>query len=144
FVAGILVGVWTQHSRPLPPPPMGAMGEFGRQASFNAAAQQHAWVPGSFRNEANRPTPEELRRRMHSMIPQIKLFQAKLDAIELKFRTSFMAILNPHQQQQLSEMEERIAKLPTAMRGCAPEMGPIFISMVIYRPLYEHLAEELA
>ena len=30
FVAGLFVGVWTQRSRPVPPPPVGPMGEFVR------------------------------------------------------------------------------------------------------------------
>ncbi len=156
FVAGLFVGVWTQRSRPVPPPPVGPMGEFG-QAHHPGTAPAPAgppaapapgrqpWFVGGNGTGGHSPiSPQELRKRLDDLIPQIADFQQKVDAIEQRFRTAFDAILTPDQKQKLDTITKRLASFPDPLPGCAPGMGPIFVSMVIYRPTLEHLSEDLA
>jgi len=148
FVAGLLVGVWTQRSRPLPPPPLGPMGEFqrsGSQPAPVAAARRQPWfVGGNGPGGHGAVSPQDLRKKLDVLIPQIADFQQKVDAIEQQFRTAFNGILTPDQKQKLDAITKRLASFPDPLPGCAPGMGPIFVSMVIYRPTFEHLSEDLA
>ncbi len=148
FVAGLFVGVWTQRSRPVPPPPVGPMGEFGQahHPGFAAAPapRRAPWFVGGTGAGGHRPvSPQEIRKQMAILMPQIADFQQKVDAIEQQFRTSFDAILTPEQKQKLDTITKRLASFPDPLPGCAPGMGPIFVSMVIYRPTFEHLSEDL-
>jgi hypothetical protein len=148
FVAGLFVGVWTQRSRPLPPPPLGPMGEFGgphHPVAPAAAPRRQPWFVGGSGAGGHSPiSPQELRKKLDDLIPQIADFQQQVDAIEQRFRTSFDAILTPEQKQKLDTITKRLASFPDPLPGCAPGMGPIFVSMVIYRPTLEHLSEDLS
>lgn len=147
FVAGLFVGVWTQRTRPLPPPPVGPMGEFGQanHPGFAAAppTRRAPWFVGGGSGGHQPVSPQEIRKQMTILMPQIADFQQKVDAIEQQFRTSFDAILTPDQKQKLDTITKRLASFPDPLPGCAPGMGPIFVSMVIYRPTFEHLSEDL-
>ena len=148
FVAGLFVGVWTQRSRPVPPPPVGPMGEFGQanHPGFAAApaTRRQPWFVGGTGQGSHPPvSPQEIRNQISRIMPQIADFQQKVDAIEQRFRTSFDAILTPDQKQELDTITKRLASFPDPLPGCAPGMGPIFVSMVIYRPTLEHLSEDL-
>lgn len=147
FVAGLLVGVWTQRSRPVPPPPLGPMGEFSRAQHpvFAPAspARRTPWFVGGGAGGHGPVSPQEIRKQMAILMPQIADFQQKVDAIEQQFRTSFDAILTLDQKQKLDAITKRLASFPDPLPGCAPGMGPIFVSMVIYRPTLEHLSEDL-
>jgi len=145
FVAGLFVGVWTERSRPVPPPPVGPMGEFQHPAGSMPAPARQPWFVSANGPGGRQPiSPQELRRALQGIIPQITDFQQKVDAIEQQFRTAFNAILTPEQKQKLNAITKRLASFPDPLPGCAPGMGPIFVSMVIYRPTYEHLSEDLA
>jgi len=80
---------------------------------------------------------------MAFLTPQITQFQQKLDTIEQNFRSSIAAILNPEQRQKLDTIKKRVANLPPPMPGCGAEMAPVFVSMVIYRPLYDRMSADL-
>lgn len=144
FLAGLLVGIWTQKVRPLPPPPFGPMSEFGGQ-SLPGFQGPPAGLPPWMQNSPNvpPPNPEEIRRRMAILEPQFEAFRKNVDAIEQQFRSSFEAILNPEQKHRFGVIKARIANLPDLLPGCGPIMGPVFVSMVIYRPLLEHFTEDL-
>ena len=147
FVAGLFVGVWTQRTRPVPPPPVGPMGEFGQahHPGFQAAPAtgRAPWFVGTGPGGHRPVSPQEIRQQMAILMPQIADFQQKVDAIEQQFRTSFDAILTSDQKQKLDTITKRRASFPDPLPGCAPGMGPIFVSMVIYRPTFEHLSEDL-
>jgi hypothetical protein len=44
FVAGLLMGVWTQKTRPIPPPPAPVLGEFGNLSS--PEIREGGYAPG--------------------------------------------------------------------------------------------------
>jgi hypothetical protein len=146
FVAGLFVGVWTQRSRPVPPPrPMEEFQHRGSTAASAPAPRRQPWFIGGTGTNGHQPlSPQELRTQIEGIIPQIADFQQKVDAIEQRFRTSFNAILTPDQKQKLDMITKRLASFPDPLPGCAPGMGPIFVSMVIYRPTLEHLSEDLS
>jgi hypothetical protein len=146
FVAGLLVGIWTQRTRPFPPPPFPPMGEFGRPHGPGFGEMFPPPPPMLFGNSGapeGPPSPDEMRKRMTFLRPQIAQFQQRLDSIEDNFRNSLGAILNPTQRQKLDEIKKRVAALPPPMPGCGSEMGPVFVSMVIYRPLYDRMSADL-
>ena len=144
FAAGLFVGVWTQRSRPLPPPPLGVMGEFQGSGRAAPAPRRAPWFVSGSGGGGHSINPQELRKKLDVFIPQIADFQQKVDAIEQQFKTAFDAILTPEQKQKLEAITKRLASFPDPLPGCAPGMGPIFVSMVIYRPTYEHLSEDLS
>ena len=145
FVAGLLVGIWSQHNKPLPPPPFPVMGEFRGFGPhvFGSAPPPPPWVLGGGM-QGGPPNPEMIRRGMATMVPQFENFQKQLASIEQEFKTSFEAILTPEQKQKLELVKQRLANFPHPLPGCGPEMGPIFVSTIIYKPLYDHLVEDLA
>jgi len=144
FLSGLLVGIWTQAVRPLPPPPFGPMSEFGGQ-SLPGFPGPPPGLPPWMQTSPNEPppSPEEIRRRMAILEPQFEAFRKNVDAIEQQFKSSFEAILNPEQKHKFEVIKNRLANLPDLLPGCGPIMGPVFVSMVIYRPLLEHFTEDL-
>ncbi len=144
FAAGLFVGVWTQRSRPVPPPPVGVMGEFQHPESAAPATRRAPWFVSGSGSGGRSINPQELRKKLDVFIPQIADFQQKVDAIEQQFKTAFDAILTSDQRQKLDTITKRLASFPDPLPGCAPGMGPIFVSMVIYRPTFEHLSEDLS
>jgi hypothetical protein len=146
FVAGLLVGIWSQRTAPLPPPPIPPMGEFGgfRQGFQNTLPPPPPWLFERGPTGPRPPSPEDIRTQTAAMVPQIEAFQKQLSSIEQEFRSAFDSILTPEQKQKLEAIKQRLVGLPNPLPGCGPEMGPIFVSTVIYRPLYDHLSEELS
>ncbi len=144
FLSGLLVGIWTQKVRPIPPPPFGPMSEFGGQ-SISGFPGPPPGLPPWIRNSPNEPppSPEEIRKRMAVLEPQVEAFRKSVDAIEQQFRSSFEAILNSEQKQKFDVIKARIANLPELLPGCGQIMGPVFVSMVIYRPLLDRFTEDL-
>jgi hypothetical protein len=143
FVAGLMVGIWTQRSHALPPPPIGPMGEF--EHFHNPGLGQPvlpAWI-GRPIHHRKTLSPEQISARLSRLTPEISAFQGKIDAIEQRFRNGLQSALRPDQQGKLEAIKRHLGELPNPMPGCGPEVGPVFISMVIYLPLYEHLTKDL-
>jgi hypothetical protein len=122
------------------------MMEFQQPGSVPApAARRQPWFVGGPSTGGNSPiSPQELRNQISKLMPQIEDFQQKVDAIEQQFRTAFEAILTPAQKMKLDAITKRLASFPDPLPGCSPGMGPIFVSMVIYRPTLEHLSDDLS
>jgi len=123
------------------------MGEFGQahHPGFAPApvTRRAPWFVGPGSGGHRPVSPQEIRKQMAILMPQIADFQQKVDAIEQQFRTAFDSILTPDQKQKLDTITKRLASFPDPLPGCAPGMGPIFVSMVIYRPTFEHLSQDL-
>ena len=73
FLSGLLVGIWTQKVRPMPPPPFGPMSEFGGQSLPGFPGSAPA-LPPWMQTSPNLPppSPEEIRRRMATLEPQFE------------------------------------------------------------------------
>ncbi|MGC1337400.1 MAG: hypothetical protein WA836_04685, partial [Candidatus Binataceae bacterium] len=146
FVSGLLIGVWTQRSRPFPPPPIPLMGEFEGPRVLGEYPHHHSH---RFEREEffgkGRMSPEEMRARLAELQPRIKAFQANLANIESDFRKGFDAILTPAQKTKLDQITaERHHRFDDGpMPGCAGELGTPLIPIVIYRPLLDRMTEML-
>ncbi len=80
---------------------------------------------------------------MAVIVPQVEAFQMKLASNEEEFRGAFEAILDPEQKGKLKAIQQQLKRIPGPLPGCGPEMGPIFVSTVIYKPLQQRLSEDL-
>jgi len=147
FVSGLLVGVWTQRTRPFPPPPIPLMGEFAGPRVLGESRHHHFhhfWHEGYFgRGDLG---PEEMRRKLAALEPQIQAFKSNIAGIEGDFRKGFAAILTPAQKSKLDDLEARRQRHfgASPMPGCAGELGTPLIPIVIYRPLLDRMTGMLA
>jgi hypothetical protein len=87
FLAGFESGVWTERSRPLPPPPGTFLGEFGGKGPPGGGAPSH-------QPPINRG---ELIAQIASLGPQIDAYKSQLAQINSGFDSGFKALLNPDQ-----------------------------------------------
>lgn len=164
FVAGLLMGIWTQKTKPVPSPPTPVFGEFG---AFQPPAGPGAAI-GRF-SPRHAAAIIEMNRNIAELEPKIKEFQASLDAIEKEFRGKLGTVLNAEQQKQLTALEAE--ETPITVPGGplpfpAPEMraepsapgvqgqvlgfrppipvgGWLMMSMILYQPSLQHLSGAL-
>ena len=144
FVAGLLVGVWTQRARPMPPPPIPPMGEFGPPGpeAFLPPPPPPPWMLGF--GSGPPISPAQMSARIEVLQPQIEAFRKNIGAIENEFRDRLDAILSVDQRHKLDDLRQSMPLASGPMPGCAGEAGNPFIPMVIYRPVLERLGEVLA
>lgn len=146
FVAGLLIGVWTQRSRPFPPPPIASMGEFGMPRVLGEFPHHHHHYGMGYFMRHREISPEEMRRRLAALEPQIRAFRSSIAGIEGDFRKGFNAILTPGQRSQLDEIAARHHHRYSdgARFGCAGELGTPLVPLVIYRPLLDRMTQMLS
>lgn len=139
FAAGLFTGVWTQRVKPVPPPPLPFMGEFGDGRSVGGAFPHGA--PSSER-------AREMHQQMEAARPQMEAFRAKMEAIEKSFRSKLDAILKPDQKARLAQVfpqqglpPKESGNPPSPKEGMRP--GPGFMGLVIYKPVLARLTDEL-
>jgi len=142
FAAGLLVGVWTQRTRPMPPPPIPVMGEFGPQGPGGfGPPPPPPWMLGF--GHGPPIGRHEMRARLAALQPEIEAFHRNVGAIQSDFRAKFDALLTPDQKQKLQQLRSSMPHWAAPMPGCAGEAGHPFIPMVIYRPVLDRLTEVL-
>ena len=114
FVAGLLMGIWTQKTRPIPPPPAQVLGEFGAlpPPEIMGGGYRVADGPemgGGFAIQRFSPGHTgaviAMNRNIAEMEPKIREFQEAVDAIEKDFRTELDKVLTPDQRAKLNSME---------------------------------------
>jgi hypothetical protein len=94
FGAGVWAGMWMQRTQPLPPPPMGIMGEIRD-------------VPLSGNGQPSSHGHADLKAELERMQPEIDAFKKKLDPIKDEFRQSLETQLRPDQKEKLKALSER-------------------------------------
>lgn len=144
FAAGLVVGVWTQRMRPMPPPPLPPMGEFGPPGfgpGMFAPVPPPPWMLGF--GHGPPISPRQMRARIEALQPQIEAFRKSVGAIESDFRGKLDAMLSSGQKHKLDDLRQSMPPPPGPMPGCAGEAGHPFIPMVIYRPVLDRLGEVL-
>jgi hypothetical protein len=81
FVSGLLIGIWTQKTRPLPPPPGPVLEEFGAEGPPGASG----FAIGRF-SPGHPAAIVAMNRNMAELQPKIRAFQQAVDSIEKTFR----------------------------------------------------------
>lgn len=166
FVAGLLMGIWTQKTRPIPPPPAPVLGEFN---SPRLKVRAGAYAPGMEGIRIERFSGEHpgalfwMNRNIAKLKPKIKTFQLALNSIEKEFRHKVNKVLTPEQRSKLASIEAK--QPPVQIQGIVPPPplpqsgkrerffvtvrppfpvgGWLMMSMIIYQPSLDHLTSEL-
>ncbi len=165
------MGIWTQKTRPIPPPPAPVLGEFGSLPPPEITAGGYAPGMGGFAVERFSPGHPAAMVMMNKNIaelePKIREFQGAVDSIEKEFRGKLDKVLTPEQRKKLASIEAEEAPEtagpgplpppPLQMEGHGaagqhfmvgfhapfPFGGWLMMSMIIYQPSLDHLAGEL-
>jgi hypothetical protein len=134
FVSGLMMGIWTQKTRPIPPPPAPVLGEFGSLSSPQTMAGDYppaiggtvgAYAPGIGEFAVERFSPGypaamvTVNRNIAELEPKIREFQGAVDSIEKEFRGKLDKLLTPEQQKTLASIEAEEAP-ETAGQGPLP------------------------
>ena len=125
FAAGFGGRVWQEHHRPVPPPPLPILGEFGgARVSSN----------GHF-NRA------ELVAEIEKIKPQIDAFTQRMNAIEGDFHTKLQAVLTDEQKAAVAERQKkREAEHSAHASRPSPDSGkPLSderIGQLVQKPFY--------
>jgi hypothetical protein len=104
FAAGVFAGMWIQRTQPVPPPPIGMLGEI-RDVPISPASQP----PSAAAPSKNRKDMPQLKAEIDRLKPDIEAFKKKLDPLKQEFRTKLEAQLTPEQQEKLKALSERFS-----------------------------------
>jgi hypothetical protein len=109
FAAGLLMGIWTQRTRPIPPPPAPVLGEFGPLPPLGIRADPYS--PGIGGVAIGRFAPGHpaaivaMNKNIAELEPKIREFQGAIDSIEKEFRRKLDKLLTPEQRKRLVSIE---------------------------------------
>jgi hypothetical protein len=104
FGAGYAAGLWTERTRPVPPPPAPLMGEF---------SGKHAPVPGKTTTAASVRSPlnrAQLAAEIERLRPQIDGYRQRLDALDAEFDRELIAHITPEQAATYTAAQKRRAE----------------------------------
>ena len=114
FMGGLLTGIWTQKTRPLPPPPMQPWGEFRHGEAHREEADRQ-------RPDRSDPHHQQMRemmeQKMASLKPEFEAFHEKMKAIDDSFHKKLLTILNPEQKQKVEEFRNKARQEQQKPRG---------------------------
>src|SRR5215467_12191889 len=106
FASGLLMGIWTQRTRPIPPPPTPVLGEFGPGPELGIRAGGNAPGIGGFaigRFAPGHPaTVVTINRNITELEPKIRAFQGAVDVIEKEFRGKLGKLLTAEQRRKFT------------------------------------------
>jgi hypothetical protein len=124
FVAGLLMGIWTQKTKPIPPPPAPVLGEFGAFQQPMVATDENGPAVGGFAigrfSPGHSAAIVTMNRDIAEMEPKIREFQSAMDAIEEEFRGKLDELLTPEQQKKLAAIEAQEAPVSSGFGGPLP------------------------
>lgn len=104
FGAGYAAGLWTERTRPVPPPPAPLMGEFSGK---HAPVQGKTSTAASARSPLNRA---QLAAEIERLRPQIDGYRQRLDALDAEFDRELIAHLTPEQAATYTAAQKRRAE----------------------------------
>jgi hypothetical protein len=127
FAAGLLAGVWTQRTRPIPPPPAPVLGEFQSLAppgfpggGFAGSAGVSGPEFGGVRFSPGHPAAvAAMNAKIADLEPKIREFQEAVDSIEKELRGKLDRLLTPEQRKKLASIDAEEAP-ETAGAGPPP------------------------
>ena len=122
FVAGLLMGIWTQKTKPIPPPPAPVLGEFGAfqpPTVITAGSEAGAVAIRRF-SPGHSAAVVTMNRNIAELEPKIREFQASVDAIEKEFRDKLGKLLTAEQQKKLAAIEAEEAPITAGLGGPLP------------------------
>ncbi|PTY08224.1 hypothetical protein DB347_01170 [Opitutaceae bacterium EW11] len=105
FALGVLAGRWMQRTQPVPPPPIGIMGEI---RDVPLSGSPYAPGPAPLRD------PRQLRAELDRMRPAIEEFRRKVEPIKTEFREKLQELLTSEQREKLNALDERFSASPPA------------------------------
>jgi hypothetical protein len=109
FAGGLLIGIWTQRTRPIVAPPAPVLGEFGGPHGPKMMAGWGGPEEGDLAFQRFAPGHARaivtMNRHLAALEPQIKEFQSLVDAIEKNFRDNLNQLLTADQQEKLAAIE---------------------------------------
>lgn len=132
FLVGLFTGIWTQSIKPLPPPHIPFMGEFG---------DPHGGPQGE--------RMKEMHEAMVAAEPEILAFEGKVNAIVDEYRGKIKAVLT---KDQLPKMDQFVFEPPNIVSRAGETHGPMgppmagplrFVGMMIYKPTLTAMTDEL-
>lgn len=108
------MGIWTQKTRPIPPPPAQVLGEFGALPppeimgggySVRGAGPEMGGFAVQRFSPGHPGAIIAMNRNIAEMEPKIREFQEAVEAIEKDFRAQLDKVLTPDQRAKLNSME---------------------------------------
>jgi len=127
FVAGLLMGIWTQKTKPIPPPPAPVLGEFGAVPGPKITTGWSSPEAGAFAIQRFSPGHAaaivSMNRNIAALEPKIAAFQSSVEAIEKEFREKLNKLLTPDQQKNLAMIEAEKAPISAGPGG--PLLPPL-------------------
>ena len=103
FGAGYAAGIWTERTRPVPPPPAPLMGEFSAK---HTPASGKTSSTASVRSPLNRA---QLASEIERLRPQIDAYRQRLEALDAEFDRELITYLNPEQTVTYTAAQKRRA-----------------------------------
>ncbi len=104
FGAGYAAGLWTERTRPVPPPPALLMGEFSGK---HAPSPVNSRASSSSRSPLNRA---QLAAEIERLRPQIDGYRQRLEALDAEFDRELIAHLTPEQAAAYTAAQKRRAE----------------------------------
>ncbi|HEU5079302.1 MAG TPA: hypothetical protein VFT72_08810 [Opitutaceae bacterium] len=102
FAAGVFAGLWIQRHQPVPPPPMGLMGEL-----------RDLPLTGNSKPAPQIKSTEQLQAEIERTKNASEAFKQKLEPIKAEFRRNLESLLTPEQMATLKEFRERGSNTPS-------------------------------
>lgn len=106
FAAGVFAGLWIQRHQPVPPPPMGLMGEL-----------RDVPLAGQSKPAPQVKSAAQLQAEIDRTKSDIEAFRQKLEPIKAEFRKNLEGLLSPQQLIRLKELRERGATTPSVQNS---------------------------
>lgn len=131
FLGGLLTGVWTQKTKPAPPPPMPFLGELA------------GGKPGDRMPPPSDSEIKAMQAEAEKMKPQREAFENKLRAIQDDARAKIGEVLKPDQKAKFEEFKKGHAGPSPSAGGPPPFPGPEFLGLVMYKPQLDRITSDL-